>query len=356
MSTFLTQAMENGHLPDSLIRFGIRKLCRERLKEITVADLERRLETRREYIHALRNSPLAVATREANEQHYEVPASFFDLVLGQHKKYSSAHFSSKTLTLDQAEAEALETTMKRAGLKNGQKILELGCGWGSLTLAMARKFPDSSIIALSNSNSQREWIESRAKSENLRNVRILTRNIVEVTDLQEEFGEFDRVVSVEMFEHLRNYELLFSRISKWLKPSGELFVHIFTHRDASYFFETDGEDNWMGRYFFTGGQMPAQDLFLDFQRDLLLVDQWAWSGTHYGETSERWLQNLDHNRDAVLTIFRQTYGEKNAIIWLNRWRIFFMACAELFNFDQGREWGVTHYRFINRKSVSGGAA
>ena len=348
--------MEKGLLPDSLIRFGIRKLCAERLREITESDLERRLEKRREYLKGLRNSPLAIATKEANEQHYEVPASFFDLVLGKHKKYSSAHFSKKSLSLDQAEAEALEITMSRAGLKNGQQILELGCGWGSLTLAMARKFPESSIVALSNSNSQREWIEAKARSEKLTNVRILTRNIVEVTELHKEFGEFDRVVSVEMFEHLRNYELLFSRISKWLKPSGELFVHIFTHRDASYFFETEGEDNWMGRYFFTGGQMPAQDLFLDFQRDLELVDQWAWSGTHYGETSERWLHNLDQNRDAVLSIFKQTYGEKNAKIWLNRWRIFFLACAELFNFDQGREWGVTHYRFINRKAAPGGAS
>jgi cyclopropane-fatty-acyl-phospholipid synthase len=356
MNTFLTKAMERGILPDSLIRFGIRKLCQDRLAEITERDLDLRLKKRREYLSMLRGSPLAVATREANEQHYEVPSSFFALVLGRNKKYSSSHFSSKDLTLDQAEDEALEITMSRANLKNGQKILELGCGWGSLTLAMARKFPQSEIIAISNSNSQREWIQSKASSENLTNVKILTRNIVEVTDLSAEFGEFDRVVSVEMFEHLRNYELLFSRISKWLKPSGELFVHIFTHRDASYLFETEGEHNWMGRYFFTGGQMPAQDLFLDFQRDLELVDQWAWSGIHYGETSERWLQNLDQNRSEVLRILKETYGEENAVIWLNRWRVFFMACAELFNFDGGREWGVTHYRFINRKKAPGGAS
>jgi cyclopropane-fatty-acyl-phospholipid synthase len=353
MNSFLIQAMENGTLPDALIRFGIRKLCRERLRDITEADPEKRLAKRRAYLRMLRDSPLAVATQEANEQHYEVPAAFFDLVLGSHKKYSSAHFSRKDLTLDQAEAEALEITMKRANLQDGQKILELGCGWGSLTLAMAGKFPGAGITAISNSNSQREWILAKAKDAGLANVQVLTRNIVDVTGLEREFGCFDRVVSVEMFEHLRNYELLFSRISQWLKPDGELFVHIFTHRDASYLFETAGEDNWMGRYFFTGGQMPAQDLFLDFQKDLELVDQWAWPGTHYGETSERWLQNLDRHREAVLKIFRQTYGEKDHQVWFQRWRIFFMACAELFNFDQGREWGVTHYRFINRKPREG---
>ncbi len=350
MNSILNQAMEKGLLPDSLIRIGIRRLCRERLQEITETELDRRLKRRRDYLTMLKNSPLAVATREANEQHYEVPASFFDLVLGRNKKYSSAHFSSRSLTLDQAEDEALGITMDRANLKDGQKILELGCGWGSLTLAMARKYRGSQIVALSNSHSQREWILARAKSEDLGNITVLTRNVVEVVDLEGEFGEFDRVVSVEMFEHLRNYELLFSRISKWLKPEGELFVHIFTHRDASYLFETEGEHNWMGRYFFTGGQMPAQDLFLDFQRDLVLVDQWAWSGVHYGETSERWLQNLDRNRDRVLEIFKSTYGGDQAGVWLNRWRVFFMACAELFNFDHGREWGVTHYRFKNRKT------
>jgi len=349
MNSFLNRAMEQGLLPDSLIRVGIRRLCRDRLREITEPELDQRLKRRRDYLAMLRSAPLAVATREANEQHYEVPAAFFDLVLGKNKKYSSAHFSSQNLTLDQAEDEALETTMTRAGLKDGQKILELGCGWGSLTLAMGRKFRKSQIVALSNSRSQREWIEARAKTEGLGNITVLTRNIVEVTDLGREFGEFDRVVSVEMFEHLRNYELLFSRISQWLKPEGELFVHIFTHRDASYLFETEGEDNWMGRYFFTGGQMPAQDLFLDFQKDLELTDQWAWSGTHYGETSERWLQNLDRNRDRVLEIFKTTYGADQSTLWLNRWRVFFMACAELFNFDHGREWGVTHYRFKNRK-------
>jgi cyclopropane-fatty-acyl-phospholipid synthase len=221
---------------------------------------------------------------------------------------------------------------------------------------MARRSPKAKIVAISNSNSQREWIEAQAKKEGLTGVRVLTRNIVEVRDLDAEFGAFDRVVSVEMFEHLRNYELLFQRIASWLKPQGKLFVHIFTHREMSYLFETEGEDNWMGKYFFTGGQMPAQDLFLEFQRDLRLEDQWAWSGTHYAETSERWLQNLDQNRTEVLRIFEAVYGSEQAPIWVQRWRVFFMACAELFGFDSGTEWGVTHYRFVKNQSVQTGEA
>jgi cyclopropane-fatty-acyl-phospholipid synthase len=350
ISSGLVNAMEKGRLPDSVIRYGIRALCADRSKEITIRDLEKRLIEKRRYVEMLRRSPLAVATREANEQHYEVPAEFFNLVLGKNKKYSSSWFPESGLTLDQAEDLALDATMARAELADGQQILELGCGWGSLTLAMARKFRGSRIIAISNSNSQREWIMKRAEAEGLTGVTVLTRNMLEVENLDSEFGAFDRVVSVEMFEHMRNYEILFQKISNWMKPDAKLFVHIFTHREASYLFETEGEDNWMGRYFFTGGQMPAQDLFLEFQKHLVLEDQWAWNGTHYGETSERWLLNLDQNHDAVLEILNRVYGRDQGRIWLQRWRVFFMACAELFNYDGGSEWGVTHYRFVKAGS------
>jgi cyclopropane-fatty-acyl-phospholipid synthase len=349
MESFLITAMERGLLPDPLIRFGIRNLCRKRKSEIIHRDLESRIMAKRKYLDFLRASPLAVETKAANDQHYEIPAEFFHLVLGKNRKYSSAWFQDKGRSLDQAEEDALRVTMDRAELADGQSILELGCGWGSLTLSMARRFPKAKIIAISNSNSQREWIESRARAEGLSGVRVLTRNIVEVRDLNSECGAFDRVVSVEMFEHLRNYELLFQRIGSWLKPEGKLFVHIFTHRESSYLFETEGEDNWMGKYFFTGGQMPAQDLFLEFQRDLRLEDQWAWSGIHYAETSERWLQNLDGHREEVLKIFESVYGSEQAAIWVQRWRVFFMACAELFGFDSGNEWGVTHYRFVKNQ-------
>jgi len=348
MSSILIDSMERGRIPDALIRYGIRRLCRRRLEEIGHRDLEKRMKAKRDYIGMLRSSPLAVETKAANEQHYEIPAGFFHLVLGRNRKYSSCFFEHGSWTLDQAEDAALRITMERAELQDGHSILELGCGWGSLTLAMARKFPRARIVAVSNSNSQREWIESRAKAEGLIGVTVLTRNMVEVRDLDREFGGFDRVVSVEMFEHMRNYELLFQRIAGWMKPDAKLFVHIFTHREMSYLFETEGEDNWMGRYFFTGGQMPSQDLFLEFQKDLRLEEQWAWSGRHYAETSERWLQNLDRNRSEVLRIFEGVYGKEQAGLWVQRWRVFFMACAELFGFDGGTEWGVTHYRFVKQ--------
>lgn len=350
MMGLVVDAMEKGLIPDSAIRLGIRKLCQDRLSTLDHQSLELNQEAASSYIEQLRKSPLAVFTQAANDQHYELPPEFFNLALGRHKKYSSAFWDENCNHLDQAEAKALEVTMQRAELADGMQILELGCGWGSLTLAMAEKYPDARITALSNSAPQRFWIEGQAKARKLNNVRVVTRNIVEVEDLSAEFGKFDRVVSVEMFEHLRNYELLFHRIGNWLKPNGKLFVHIFTHKTFSYFFETEGEDNWMGKYFFTGGQMPASNLVAFFQKDLTLEHQWAWSGTHYERTSNAWLGNMDRNKEPILKIFKEVYGEENAKIWVQRWRIFFMSCAELFGYNRGSEWGVTHYLFSNSKS------
>jgi cyclopropane-fatty-acyl-phospholipid synthase len=307
------RAMEKGLIPDPAIRYGIRKLCKERLQSLEQSSLELEQKSASAYIHALTKSPIAIHTQAANE------------------------------------FKSLEITMERAELKDGMNILELGCGWGSLTLAMAKKFPRSTITALSNSAPQREWIESEAKRRGFKNIRVVTRNIAEVDDLSAEFGAFDRVVSVEMFEHLRNYEALFTRLSNWLKDDGKLFVHIFTHKVYSYFFETDGEDNWMGRYFFTGGQMPAHHLLAHFQKDLVLEEQWAWDGTHYSKTSEAWLDRLDANRDEVSRIFKSVYGDADAEIWVQRWRVFFMSCAELFGYRDGTEWGVSHYRFCKRR-------
>jgi cyclopropane-fatty-acyl-phospholipid synthase len=342
MYGFMIEAMERGYLPDTAIRFGIRKLCKERLNTL-------RNTSQADYIEVLKNSPIAVNTREANEQHYELPADFFSLVLGKNRKYSSAYWPDECHHLDLAEDLALEQTMERAELLNGMRILELGCGWGSLTLAMAKKFPLARIVALSNSASQREYIEAQALKRGLKNVTVVTRNIAEVGDLGEEFGLFDRVVSVEMFEHLRNYEALFEKISHWLQPDGKLFAHIFTHQHYSYFFETEGEDNWMGRYFFTGGQMPSDQLLTYFQKDLSFEKKWLWDGTHYGKTAEAWLENLDRNYEAVYAIFEKTYGPADAQRWIQRWRVFFMSCAELFHYDRGSEWGVTHYLFSQKK-------
>jgi cyclopropane-fatty-acyl-phospholipid synthase len=343
----LIDLVERGFIPDFMVRLGIRRLCRERLATYTGLDARDVQELESQYYADLVSSPVAVNTSDANRQHYELPPEFFDLVLGKHKKYSCAFWPYGVKSLDEAEYQALEATIERAELKDGMSILELGCGWGSLTLAMASRFPASKIISLSNSQPQRTYIEGKLHERGLTNVRVLTRNIVETDNLAAEFGAFDRVVSVEMFEHLRNYETLFSRIGSWLKPDGKLFTHIFTHREYSYFFDADGTDNWMGKYFFTGGQMPSRYLFRSFQRDLTLQKQWTWNGAHYAKTAEAWLQNIDYHEAKVLKIMERTYGVAEAERWLQRWRVFFLACAELFGFDSGNEWFVSHYLFTN---------
>lgn len=344
----LIEGMERGYLPDSAVRMGIRRLCRSRLARFAALSPEAARDEAGRYAEALRRSPLAVHTDAANAQHYEVPAAFFQAVLGSRLKYSSAYWPDGCRSLDQAEAEALERTCRNAALENGQRVLELGCGWGSLSLFMAGKFPGSQIVSLSNSASQKIFIDAQARRSGLANLTVVTRDINAAGDLESEFGLFDRVVSVEMFEHLKNYELLFARISRWLVPEGKLFAHLFTHREHSYPFETEGEDNWMGRHFFTGGQMPGHHLLARFQKDLLLEAEWSWSGEHYAKTAEAWLANLDGNRDRVEEIFRRAYGEAGALRWVNRWRVFFMACAELFGYGGGAEWGVSHYLFQNR--------
>lgn len=347
MMSFLISAMEKGHLPDSAIRFGIRKLCHQRLSEFHYKTLDEKIQRSQDYKNSLLSSPLAVNTLEANEQHYEVPADFFNLVLGKNLKYSSCFWDQTTKNLNDAEDKSLEVTVERAQIKNGMRILELGCGWGSLTLFMAKKFPESQIVAVSNSSTQKAFIDSKAKERGLKNILVLTRDISKLDTLAMEFDSFDRVVSVEMFEHFKNYQILLNKISKVLVPEGKLFIHIFTHKEFSYPFEVEGEDNWMGKYFFTGGQMPSHYLLHQFQADLHLTSEWAWSGEHYQKTSEAWLSNMDQNRDKILNIFKSTYGDQSEI-WFQRWRIFFMACAELFGYKKGKEWGVSHYLFSKK--------
>lgn len=337
--------MERGLVPDRITRFGMSRLCAERLHAYARQTADQRRADQRRYIEDLRRAPLAVHTADANRQHYEVPSAFFGLVLGEHRKYSCAFWDTDTRTLDEAEKRALEITMERADLANGQSILELGCGWGSLTLAMAAKFPQAKITAVSNSNSQRQYIEGEAAERGLKNVRVVTRDVSAVENLKSEFGVFDRVVSVEMFEHLRNYALLFERIAACLAPGGKLFTHIFTHREHAYLFETEGEDNWMGRYFFTGGQMPSSELFSSFQNHLRLAQQWTWDGTHYAKTADAWLANQDRRKAEIMPVLTATYGAAEAERWFNRWRMFFLACSELFGFAGGREWFVSHYLF-----------
>ncbi len=334
---------EKGLVPDWAIRAGIRQLLKRRLAGEFDQDVARSGERASALIAALAESPVAIETQAANEQHYEVPAAFYQLALGRRLKYSSAYWPSGVEQLDMAEEAMLRATCEYAELADGQRILELGCGWGSLTLWMAEAYPNARITAVSNSASQREYIQGRARTLGLENIEVLTEDVNQLA-LEE---CFDRVVSVEMFEHVRNYRVLLSRIARWLKPGGKLFVHIFCHRYLVYPFETEGEGNWMGRYFFTGGLMPAADTLLHFQEDLSLEQRKLYSGTHYGRTARAWLDNMDAKRHDVADVMRMAYGD-DADRWLQRWRMFFMACEELFNYDDGNAWLVAHYRFVRR--------
>jgi cyclopropane-fatty-acyl-phospholipid synthase len=329
--------VERGLVPDWITRAGIRKLLRDRLREQAVGDAEVR---QMELVRELRQSPIAIETDMANQQHYEVPPAFFDLVLGPNRKYSCGYWPEGVHDLGQAEEAMLALTCERAGLTDGMDILELGCGWGSLTLWMARHYPNSRIVALSNSGPQIETIRDRALAEGYGNVTALVADVNAFSTDQ----RFDRVVSVEMFEHMRNYQSLMTRIGGWLRPTGKLFVHIFTHRHYSYPFETEGEDNWMGRHFFTGGLMPSEELLSYFQDDLRLVSQWTVDGRHYQRTCEAWLAELDLQRPRAEQVLAGAYGN-DAQRWVRRWRVFFMACGELFGFDNGRQWQVNHYLF-----------
>ena len=338
----LIELAESAWLPDWLVRRGIRTLLARRLKQQPKPDSQQ-LET---FIQQLKHSPLAVSTEVANEQHYEVPATFYQLVLGPHLKYSCGWWPEDCRQLADSEAAMLKLTCQRAELQNGMKILELGCGWGSLTLSMAKHYPNSQITAVSNSRSQREWIMSQARQQGLNNVNIITCDICDFETEQ----TFDRVVSVEMFEHLRNYQLLFKRISNWLNPQGKLFVHIFCHHHSPYLFETEGAANWMGRHFFTGGMMPSESLLLQFQDDLKIDQQWKINGQHYARTCESWLQNLDQNYHTIFDLFASDLDKRKSKIMIQRWRIFFMACAELFRYHGGDEWYVAHYLFENSRN------
>lgn len=332
---------ERGLLPDALVRHGIRRNCAQRLAEERAGGVEAVSQRFTDRIAELRRSALALHVDAANEQHYELPPRFFELCLGKRLKYSSCYYATGNETLEQAEEAMLALYGQRAQLADGQDILELGCGWGSLTLWMAQQYPEARITAVSNSAPQRLHIEAQCRARGFSNVRVVT---CDVNRLELPAGAFDRCVSVEMFEHMRNYARLLGNIAGWLRPGGALFVHIFCHRTLMYPFETQGEDNWMGRHFFTGGLMPAADTLLHFQDDLRLQERWILDGTHYRRTSDHWLERQDARRDEVLAILREAYGD-NAALWAQRWRMFWMACAELFGYDGGREWGVAHYRF-----------
>lgn len=334
---------ERGWVPDALIRHGIRQLCARRLDDESACGPEGQGARYQALVRQLRDSPVALHTDAANRQHYELPPEFFRLCLGPRLKYSGCYYPTGHETLEQAERAMLALYGMRAELADGQDILELGCGWGSLTLWMAEQFPHARITAVSNSQAQRLHIETQCRARGHSHVTVLTRD---VNSLTLPAASFDRCVSVEMFEHMRNYQALMGRIGQWLRPGGKLFVHVFAHRTLMYPFETEGADNWMGRHFFTGGIMPAADTLLWFQDDLKLESRWMVEGTHYARTANQWLANQDRRREAVLAILGRHYGPSVATLWNQRWRMFWMACAELFGYAGGKQWGVCHYRFV----------
>ena len=333
--------VEQGRVPDSVVRRGIRRLCRARLEEIGGPDCEAAGEADAAFLSAMAQGPIASVPELANAQHYEVPAAFIEQVLGPEGKDRCCHGPEGVDDLAGAEAAALDLTCARAELADGQDILELGCGWGSLTLWMARRYPGARITAVSNSASQRAHIEDRARRLGVANVRVIT---ADMNDFFAE-GRYDRVVSVEMFEHMRNWAALMARVHDWLRPGGKFFMHIFVHRTRAYPFEDRGDDDWMSRYFFSGGMMPAQHLPARFQERLTLRRQWIWSGRHYEKTANAWLANMDARREAILPILAETYGAEDAQLWWMRWRLFFLACAETFGYDGGETWRVGHYLF-----------
>ena len=349
---FAINWVEQGLVPDTVIRAGIRRLCEQRLAEVSASDCETASLATEAFARSMEASEIAPVPHLANVQHYEVPAEFFALALGPHRKYSSAWWPAGAENLEQAEAAALAATCEHADLVDGQSILELGCGWGSLTLWMAANYPKSSVTAVSNSHSQRTWILEEAERRGLLNVQVITADMNHFSTGR----RFDRVVSVEMFEHMRNWPELFSRVHDWLVPGGRFFMHVFCHRSTPYAFVDGGPADWMSRHFFSGGIMPSDELAPRFQQHMRFMRRWRWDGRHYEKTANAWLANVDARKTEVLAVMARTYGESAAQVWLQRWRIFFMACAEMFGYRDGQEWWVSHYLFERPEGAPRAAA
>jgi cyclopropane-fatty-acyl-phospholipid synthase len=342
LTNFLIGLCEAGLVPDALTRRGIRNLLAKRLEKVDKNSVEANEAEAVRLVNEFSNGPIALLPEKANEQHYEVPAKLYELMLGPRRKYSSCLYPEGCKSLDEAEKSALEETCQHADLRDGQDVLELGCGWGSLTLWMAEKFPNSNITAVSNSASQREFIVDRATERGFADrLNIIT---CDMNDFQME-QQFDRVVSVEMFEHMRNYQRLLQNVSSWLKPEGKLFVHIFCHKNLTYEFVDAGDEDWMSRHFFSGGIMPGADFIGRFGDHVSVEQHWSWNGNHYRQTCDAWLKNMDQNRADILPVLESNYGKAEGKRWFYRWRMFHMACSELFGFNDGEEWFVSHYLF-----------
>lgn len=349
LSSIAVRLAERGLLPEAAVRLGIRRLLRQRLDESHHHDFETAAALTQSFLASLRAAPLAVQTDKANEQHYELPPALFEAMLGPQRKYSCCWWPEGVDTLEAAEEAALSATAERAGLADGQEILELGCGWGSLSLWMAARFPASRILAVSNSASQREFIESQATARGLRNLQVLTCDFNAFGDDGSLDRRFDRIVSVEMFEHLRNWPQAFRKVAGWLRDDGRFFMHVFAHREAPYAFEVRDATDWMSRYFFSGGMMPSDDLALLCQDDLALLERWRWDGRHYARTAAAWLERFDARRAALWPVLESVYGVADAPMWWQRWRLFLLSVEELFAYDRGQQWWVSHYLFAPRR-------
>lgn len=338
---FFMAFVERDLIPDFVVRRGIRLMLSLRIASEQKGGEQGMQERLQRFVEELKTMPVAIQTQAANEQHYEVPTDYFLLVLGKHKKYSSCLWPDSSLTLDEAEAAMLELCCRRAQLADGQDILELGCGWGSMCLYAAAKYPGSQVTAVSNSKTQKKFIDEQCKQRGIKNLMVITEDVVKFKPTK----KWDRVVSIEMFEHMKNYQELLRRVSTWLRRDGKLFVHIFCHKRFAYHFTELNVDDWMARYFFSGGTMPSKDLLLYFQDHMSLERHWFLNGQNYSRTLEIWLKRQDRHRKQILPIMEKTYGKSNGLKWFVRWRLFYLACSELFNYNHGNEWGVCHYVF-----------
>ena len=331
------QQAEIRRIPDSVIRSGMRRVIGGRLR--AEADLDPT--ARRDFWEQAWRGPIAIETESANEQHYEVPPEFFDIVLGPRRKYSAALWPSGIGDLASAEDEALLAYEERAGLADGQSILDLGCGWGSFSLWAAERYPSSDVVAVSNSAPQREFISRVAAEQSLSNLEVVTADINEFSPGR----RFDRVVSIEMLEHVRNHRAVFERIRHWVEDDGAVFIHVFSHKELAYPYEVEGPASWMAETFFTGGVMPSPTLLPSAAEPYFdLSDTWWIDGTHYSKTLEAWLDRQDARAEDVRNAIEPVYGSETER-WEQRWRMFFMACSEMFNYRGGTEWGVVHHLF-----------